>query len=57
MSDEPETTPRLRRQITIDFEVGEDDDADAIADEIAALLDRSDAIGFLTIRSVPADDN
>lgn len=52
-----EDASKLRRQITIDFEPGEDEEANAIFNEIADLLDRPDAIGFLHIRSVPADDD
>jgi hypothetical protein len=41
-----------RRQITIDFEVGEEDEAEIIFDKIHNLLDGPDAVGFLSMGSV-----
>jgi hypothetical protein len=54
MADQPQRTTKLRRQITIDFEVGEDEEADNIFETIEELL-APGGIGFLTIRSVPDD--
>jgi hypothetical protein len=56
VSGQPKTTDesRLRRQIMIDFEVGEDEEAENIFDAIEELIAPA-GIGFLTIRSVPDD--
>ena|SRR3982750_4046736 len=45
---------KLRRQITIDFEAGEDEASENIFDAIEELI-APGGIGFLTIRSVPDD--
>jgi hypothetical protein len=48
------TEKPTRRQITIDFEVGEDEDADNIFEAIEELI-APGGIGFLTIQSIPDD--